>query len=175
MNALFPLVYSLILFLVLCSISVFLIKQVINTQKTEKKIIFLQERININQFSYHDTYKLGQLYLKKKLFNKAILLFRKSLDTWDSNDKIGLGSLYNTLGFTYFNLKQYEFAIYYYQIAIKILPDYTLALKNLAYTYEKLTWYNKADKIYQKSLYLNPIDKVVLSRKQLLKRKLNLK
>nr|QWK41779.1 hypothetical protein [Protohalopteris sp.] len=149
MNSLFPLLYSIVLFLILLIISSYVIQQVNNTQKAEKKIMVLQKNIQSNRFSYQDNYKLGQLYLKKKLFSKAILLFREALKTWDFNDKIGLGSLYNTIGFTYFKLKQYDFAIYYYQIAIKILPDYALALKNLAYTYEKVSLYNEAFNFYK--------------------------
>ena len=84
----------------------------------------------------------------KKIYDKAINLFRKALKYWDENDKIGLGSLYNTLGFTYFKLKQYEEAIYYYSQAIKLLPDYTLALTNLGLVYENKQMYKEAYNTY---------------------------
>ena len=152
MNSLFPLIYSVALFLFLTAISFYLIRQIWNTQNLEKKIFLLQESIKKNNTNYEDFYKLGQLYLKKKLFSKAILVFRRALKNWDPNDKIGLGSLYNTIGFTYFNLKQYNLAIYYYKIALEILPDYNLALTNLGYTYEKLNLYSESYNCYKKAL-----------------------
>jgi len=175
MNSLFPLTYALILFFILFSISFYLIQQVTNTQKVEKKILTLQNTIQKNNFFYQDTYRLGQLYLRKKLFSKAIIFFRKALKTWDLNDTIGLGSLYNTIGFTYFKLKQYDFAIYYYKIAIKILPDYILALKNIAYTYERLTLYDEAYKSYKKILIWDPNNKLALTQIEILSRKMRLK
>nr|YP_011007559.1 hypothetical protein V2497_pgp101 [Syringoderma abyssicola]WAM64988.1 hypothetical protein [Syringoderma abyssicola] len=175
MNSVFPLIYSILLFFILFFISFYIIKQISNTQNSEKKIIRLQKNIQNKKSSYEDNYKLGQLYLKRNFFSKAILLFRQALETWDHNDKIGIGSLYNTLGFTYFNLKQYDFAIYYYKIAIHVLPDYILALKNLAYTYEKVSLYKDAYDFYQAVLVWDPNNELVLSRMLIVERKLSLK
>ncbi|CAM9091243.1 unnamed protein product [Sphacelaria rigidula] len=175
MNSLFPLIYTVILFFILFFISFYLIQQVTNTQKIEKKILTLQNVVQKKNFFYQDTYRLGQLYLRKKLFSKAIIYFRKALTTWDLNDTIGLGSLYNTIGFTYFKLKQYDFAIYYYKIAIKILPDYILALKNIAYAYESIPLYHEAYKYYKKILIWDPNNKLALTQLEILSRKLRLK
>nr|QWK42064.1 hypothetical protein [Pseudochorda nagaii] len=164
MNSLFPLVYSAALFIFLSVISFYIIKQISNTQKVEKKIFVLQEAVKKNDASYESLYELGQLYLKKKLFYKAILLFRKALKTWDTNDKIGLGSLYNTIGFTYFTLKQYKLASYYYNIAITIIPDYTLALTNLGYTYEKLDLTVEAYNCYKDTLVWDPKNELAALR-----------
>nr|QWK43626.1 hypothetical protein [Desmarestia aculeata] len=171
MNSFFPLIYSITLFFILFIISFYLIKQIVNTQKVEKKIIDLQDSIKTDKASYEIFYKLGQLYLKKKLFYKAILLFRRALKTWNTNDKIALGSLYNTIGFTYFELKQYDLAIYYYKIAIKIIPDYTLALTNLAYAYEKMNLYSEAYDCYKTTLVWNPKNELASSRILTVKRK----
>ena len=138
MNSIFPLFYSIALFFFLSLISYYILKQIINTQKLEKKIFSLQELVKKDTPSYEDCYQLGQLYLRKKLFLKAIVIFRKALKLWDPNDKIGLGNLYNAIGFTFFNLEEYNYAIYYYQIALKIIPDHTLALVNLGYCFEKI-------------------------------------
>ena len=164
MNSLFPLIYSVTLFLFLCLISYFLIKQIIDIQKLERKIFDLQENIKNDNTSYETYYKLGQLYLKKKLFSKAILLFRKTLKLINKNDTIGLGSLYNTLGFTYFTLKKYSLAIYYYEIAVQILPDYTLSLINLAYAYEKQNLISKAYDCYRIASVYDPENKLILRR-----------
>ena len=164
MNSLFPLIYSTALFFFLSLISFFLIKQIVNTQKLEKKIFELQKIVKKNDVYYQSFYKLGQLYLKKKLFSKAILLFRKTLKTWDPNDKIGLGSLYNTLGFTYFTLQEYSLAIYYYEIAVEILPDYTLALTNLGYAYEKRNFISESFNCYKQALFYDPENNLAAQR-----------
>ena len=67
MNSLFPLVYSIALFVFLFIISFYILKQITNTQKLEKKIFKLQESVKKDNVSYETFYKLGQLYLKKKI------------------------------------------------------------------------------------------------------------
>ncbi|CAM9095549.1 unnamed protein product [Choristocarpus tenellus] len=172
MNFFFPLIYSIILFLILIIIGFYTIQQIINIQKTENQIINLRKKIQNNQNNYENNYKLGKLYLKKKIFNKAILFFRQSLKNWNLNDKISLSSLYNILGFTYFNLKQYNFAIYYYKISLQLLPDYILALNNLGFVYEKINLFEEAFNCYETILKYDKINKVALSRKTYITQKL---
>nr|YP_010411859.1 hypothetical protein Ycf37 [Sargassum siliquastrum]YP_010485296.1 hypothetical protein N8E54_pgp001 [Sargassum macrocarpum]YP_010485435.1 hypothetical protein N8E85_pgp001 [Sargassum serratifolium]URP30953.1 hypothetical protein Ycf37 [Sargassum siliquastrum]UVW81229.1 hypothetical protein [Sargassum macrocarpum]UVW81368.1 hypothetical protein [Sargassum serratifolium] len=164
MTSLFPLIYSIVLFCFLILIIFFIIKQVIDTQKLEKKTFELQTLLKKNNTSYESYYKLGKLYLKKKLFPKAILLFRKAINNWDINDNIGLGHVYNVIGLTYFTLKEYQFAIYYYKIALKIIPDYTIALINLAYVYEKQNLLLDSYNYYNKVLYYNKNSNLAIKR-----------
>ena len=144
------------------------------TQNVEKHLSILENRLQIDKKSSNDNYKLGQLYLQKKIYTRAITLFRNSLQYWDKNDKIGLGSLYNTLGFTYFKLKQYEPAEYYYIQAINLLPDYTLALTNLGLVYENRQMYKDAFKAYSGVLKYESKNKITLSRISSIKSKLDL-
>lgn len=174
MNSLFPLIYSTALFCFLALISFFLLKQIINTQGLEKKMFELQTMIKKNDTSHELYYKLGQLYLKKKLFSKAIFLFRGAIKNWDTNDSIGLGSLYNTIGFTYFTLKEYNLSIYYYKIAIKILPDYTIALINLGYAYEKQNLLLESYNSYDKVLVYNKNNSLALKRIKVVRRLLTM-
>nr|YP_010032296.1 Ycf37 [Schizocladia ischiensis]QOW07503.1 Ycf37 [Schizocladia ischiensis] len=164
MNFLFPLIYSTLLFISLSVFCVYTIEQIRRIQKLEKRISHLSEKIYNDDSLYEDYYRLGQIYVRKKIYEKAILLFRQALFNWDMNDRIGLGSLYNTIGFTYFNLKDYEYALYYYHIAIKLMPDYILALTNLAFTYEKLKNFYTAKKFYQITLTYDPLNRLALSR-----------
>lgn len=173
MNSIFPLLYSLALFFFLSLISFFIIKQIINTQKLEKKIFQLQEVIKKDNPYYEDFYQLGQLYLRKKLFLKAIVVFRKALKLWDPNDKIGLGNLYNAVGFTFFNLKEYNYAIYYYKVAIKIIPDYTLALINLGYSFEKVNSIVIAYNCYKAALFWDPYNTLASTRFSVVEKKLS--
>ena len=60
------------------------------TRKVEKRLSLLEKRLQQNKTSSDNFYKLGQIYLSKKIYEKAISLFRKALKYWDLNDKIGL-------------------------------------------------------------------------------------
>jgi tetratricopeptide (TPR) repeat protein len=175
MNSIFPLVYSSILFISLSIICFYLIGQLKMTQTVEKRITTLEGRLQSEENSADNFYKLGQIYLRKKIYDKAINLFRQALKYWDENDKIGLGSLYNTLGFTYFKLKEYEQAIYYYSQAIKLLPDYTLALTNLGLVYENKQMYKEAYNIYANALKYENENKIAKTRLPIMKMKAELK
>ena len=170
MNSLFPLVYSTALFCFLALISFLLIKQIINTQSLEKKMFELKRTIKKDNYLYESYYKLGQLYFRKKFFSKAILLFREAIRNWDLNDNIGLGSLYNTIGFTYFTLKEYKLAVYSYKIAIRILPDYANALVNLGYAYEKQNLLLKSYNFYNEALLHDVHNSLALKRIIIVKR-----
>ena len=174
MNSIFPLVYSSILFLSLTIICFYLVGLLKMTQKVEKRLSILESKLQTSGKSSDNFYKLGQIYLRKKIYDKAIILFRNSLKYWDQNDKIGLGSLYNTLGFTYFKLKQYEEAIYYYSQAIKLLPDYTLALTNLGLVYENKQMYTEAFKTYSNVLKYETKNKIANTRLPIVKVKVEL-
>jgi tetratricopeptide (TPR) repeat protein len=173
-NLILPLLYSLLVFISVFFVCIYLIGQIQMTQKVEKRILRLENRIQMNEQFSNNFYKLGQLYLRKNFYEKAITLFRKSLVNWDRNDKIGLGSLYNTLGFTYFQLKEYDYAKYYYLQAIKLLPDYTLALTNLGLIYELHKMYLEAYDIYKIVLTYEENNKIALSRIVVIKEKTKL-
>jgi tetratricopeptide (TPR) repeat protein len=174
MVSIFPLLYSSILFFSLTSIAFYLVGQFKMSLKVESRLSSLEKKLQQNKTSSDYSYKLGQLYLGKKLYDKAISLFRNSLNYWDLNDKIGLGSLYNTLGFTYFKLKQYDHAVYYYTQAIKLLPDYTLALTNLGLVYESQQKYKDASTIYKSVLIYEPVNKIASIRLPIVQVKENL-
>jgi tetratricopeptide (TPR) repeat protein len=170
MNIIFPLIYSTTIFLLLFILTFYIIGQIQLTKKVEEKMENLKKKIQLINNTYEDNYKLGQIFLRKNLYQKAIFFFQESLKFWNSDDKIGLGSLYNTLAYTYFKLQNYYLAIYYYKCAINLLPDYFLALKNLAFTYEKLQNYEKALIFYLLSK-LNKNNKKIDSKMNHLNRK----
>jgi tetratricopeptide (TPR) repeat protein len=175
MNSIFPLIYSSILFLSLTIICFYLVGLLKMTQAVEKQITRLETRLQTDERSADNFYKLGQIYLRKRIYDKAINFFRQSLKYWDANDKIGLGSLYNTLGFTYFKLKEYEQAIYYYTQAIKLLPDYTLALTNLGLVYENKQMYKEAYNTYSNALKYECENKIAKTRQPIMQLKSDLR
>ena len=170
MNSIFAITYSIILFTILLVLAIYILRQIINNQKVEQIINQLQNTTKTGSTSYNEFYKLGQLYLRKRLFNKAILLFRQALKLWDINDKIGIGSLSNTIGFTYVKLKKYDFAIYYYKISLRILPDYIVAWKNLGYVYELINLKKEALICYKKILLFDPQNPYITSKLKILER-----
>ena len=48
-----------------------------------------------------------------------------------------------------------DFAIYYYKKAISTIPNYTIALNNLAYAYEKKKMISQAIEVYKLVLQYN--------------------
>nr|YP_011006231.1 hypothetical protein V2485_pgp022 [Dictyotopsis propagulifera]WAM63235.1 hypothetical protein [Dictyotopsis propagulifera] len=177
MNSILALLYSIFLFLILLILVIYIVIQIRTTQLVEGEIKRLQNHVQQPQTNYtcEDLYSLGQLYLRKNLFNKAVLVFHQALSIWDINDKIGLGNLVNIIGFTYNKLQKYAFAIYYYKIALTILPDYVLALNNLAFTYQSLNLFKEASSCYKNCLKFQPKNRFFLSKIKIINQKILLK
>jgi len=118
-----------------------------------------------------DYYALGVIYLSKKLFDQAIIQFSYALKTWNINDIFGLANLYNTIGFTYFETNQLDFAIYYYKKATETKPDYTTAIKNLGYAYERKKLIQEAIETYKTVLKYDQNDDIANEKLVSLSRK----
>ena len=148
--------YLILVFIILLIGTVSVLLQVRLKQNLEKNLTRVQSQISTKEKSYEDQFKLGQIYLRKKIYNRAILEFRECFENWDKDDRIGLASLLNTLGFTYYNLKQYNIAIYYYKMALSITPDYFRSLTNLAYLYQSRGKLERLNGIYKELKKLDP-------------------
>jgi tetratricopeptide (TPR) repeat protein len=171
MDNLLPLVYLTVLLAVLILLTLFLFKQIFQKRKIEEALSELQLKVRSNNATGEDYYLLGTIYLSKKLFDQAIIQFRYALQLWDKNDNDGIANLYNTVGFTYSESNQYDLAIYYYNEAIKNLSNYTTALNNLGYAYEKKGAFLDALETYNSVLYYDKENEVALSRLQVLQRR----
>jgi tetratricopeptide (TPR) repeat protein len=136
MNNLLPTLYLLILFISLCTLLAFLFLQIIRKKEIETELFELQKKNRFGTATPAEQYSLGVIYLSKKLFDQAILQFSSALKNWDKLDTEGLATLYNTIGFTYFESGQYDVSIYYYKEAISLNSNYAIAMNNLAYSYE---------------------------------------
>ena len=171
MDNLLPLVYLTVLLTILIFLTLFLFKQIFQKRKIEQGLSELQVKIRGNQATGEDYYLLGTIYLSKKLFDQAIIQFRYALQLWDKNDQEGIANLYNTVGFTYSESKQYDLAIYYYKEAIKNLTNYTTALNNLGYVYEKKGLFLEAAKVYKSVITYDENNTVAIDRLQILRRR----
>jgi tetratricopeptide (TPR) repeat protein len=152
MNNLLPTIYLLILFVSLCTLLAFLCIQIIRKKEIETELSQLQKKNRSGIATPEEQYSLGVILLSKKLFDQAILQFSSALKNWDKLDTEGLATLYNTIGFTYFESGQYDVSIYYYKEAINLNPNYVIALNNLAYSYEKKKMLQEAVQTYSKVL-----------------------
>ena len=155
MNSFLPSIYLSILTIVLTIIVSFLVKQIIQKRDTETEFSILQRKLKRQEMNYEDYYSLGIIYLSKKLFDQSIIQFSYALKNWNPSDIEGLATLYNTIGFTYSETNQLDFAIYYYKKAISTIPNYTIALNNLAYAYEKKKMISQAIEVYKLVLQYN--------------------
>nr|YP_009420269.1 conserved hypothetical protein 37 [Cryptomonas curvata]ASO75757.1 conserved hypothetical protein 37 [Cryptomonas curvata] len=160
MNSLLPTLYLILLFTALCIILTLLVRQIAKKKDIENELSELQKTVRLGTATPLDYYSLGVIYLSKKLFDEAILQFSNALKGWDKYDRDGLANLYNTIGFTYFESEQFDVSIYYYKEAIAINPQYTTALNNLAYSYEKKKMFQDAIEVYSTVLSYDPSNKI---------------
>jgi tetratricopeptide (TPR) repeat protein len=152
MNSLLPTLYLVLLFIGLFTGIALLLTQILKKKNLERDLAELQQKSRLGTATAMDYYSLGVIFLSKKLFDEAILQFSNALKNWDKYDKEGLANLYNTIGFTYFESEQFDVSIYYYKEAVTLNPTYTIALNNLAYSYEKKKMFQDAIEIYSKVL-----------------------
>ena len=164
MNYFLPLLYLTVILCVLSILTLFIFKQIIDKQKIESELYELQKKIRSKTANEFDYYSLGVIYLSKKLFDQAIIHFSYALKNWDKNDTTGLANLYNTVGFTYFESGQYDLSIYYYKQAINKSPEYTVALNNLAYSYEKKKLIPEAIETYKEVLNYDTTNSTAMER-----------
>jgi len=167
MNFLLAKLYLFIICTILIISSIFLITQIILKQKLEKTLVKLQ-----STKYFKNNFKLGQIYLRKNIYNKAIDEFRLSFQNWEKEDRLGLASLFNTLGFTYYKLKEYEIATYYYKIAIQLTPDYLTCLINLAYIYQIQNRLTKLQNILNQIYKYDPNNKKIKELQNYLNKRL---
>ena len=164
--------YLSILLLALATLSVFIGGQILERKRIENNLSSLQNKIRNNNADADDYYELGSIYLSKKLFDQAIMQFRYALQIWKSEDFEGISNLYNTIGFTYAETEQYELAIYYYKEALKNDTEYTVALNNLGYAYEKQKMLKEAFTTYKQVIAKEANNETALSRIQILQRRI---
>ena len=138
--------------------------QIIRKKEIETELSQLQKKNRAGSATPSDQYSLGVIYLSKKLFDQAIVQFSTALKNWDRLDTEGLATLYNTIGFTYFESGQYDVSIYYYKEAINLNSNYAIAMNNLAYSYEKKKMLEEAIKTYSKVLTFDENNKTAIEK-----------
>jgi tetratricopeptide (TPR) repeat protein len=167
-------IYLLILVAFLGGASWFVLRQVLRTRRTELTLTQLQRKLSQEPGSPEDYYELGSILLEKKLFTQAIFQFQKALKSKKLDPASEIAALiHNALGYAYAAQEQYDLAIREYKDALKIVPTYLIALKNLAFAYERKQLTSEAIETYQSVLDLD-VDNAIAQKRLDVLRKTNL-
>jgi superkiller protein 3 len=104
---------------------------------------------------------LGTLYLIRSEFDQAIVEFETCLK--DPEYLTPEKALYN-LGVAYFNKKDLDKSIHYYDRSLQIMPDQINALHNVGFCYELKKDFAQAANYYKRALAVEPDFKEALFR-----------
>lgn len=172
MDDFLPLIYISGLLVLLTATAVFLLRQIIKTRTNEQIFSRLQKKLSKEKGTAQEYYQLGSLYLEKKLYVQSINILQKALKTNDEIESENKALIYNALGYAYFAQEQYDLAIRNYKEALKLSPDYVIALNNLANVYEKKQMINKAVETYEQTLKIEPNNSIARRRAESLRKRL---
>lgn len=161
-----------VILLLFAGVSVF--RQIFKTRKMENSLSRLKSKLTKEKGTVQEYYELASIYSEKKLYTQAISLFQKSIKTAEEEEEeeedINIAPIYNGLGYVYFAQEQYDIAIRQYKEALKLQPDYVVALNNLGHAYEKKKLTAQALQMYEESLKLDPNNTVAKRRAESLRR-----
>jgi tetratricopeptide (TPR) repeat protein len=160
-------------FLLLLSVAAFfIIKQIFKTQKIENTLKKLEKKLKNERGTIPEYYELGSIYLEKKMFTQAISMLKKAIKVEDGDDAPEMSPVHNALGYAYFGQEQYDLAIRQYKEAIKLEPEYVMAMNNLGHAYEQKKLMSQALGIYEQALAIEPDNETAKRRSDSLRRRL---
>ncbi|MEG4283964.1 tetratricopeptide repeat protein [Microcoleus sp. A006_D1] len=165
-------IYISVLLIILGSSSWFIVRQILTTRKLEMSLERLENKLTTEKGTVEEYYELGSIYVDKKLYSQAIVLFQKALKTKDLEGEEDLAVLYNALGFAHFGQEQYDIAIRQYKEALKLQPEYVTSLNNLGHAYERKKLTAQALEIYEQALVCDPDNATAKQRVESLRKRL---
>ena len=98
-------------------------------------------------------------------------VFQKALKAEAEIEQENKALIYNAMGYACFAQEQLDLAIRHYKDALKLDPEYVIALNNLGNVYEKKQMVNKAVEMYDQTLQVDPANKIALRRAKALKKR----
>jgi tetratricopeptide (TPR) repeat protein len=137
---------------ILAAVAWLVIRQILKSRKLESVISELQPKLQKEKGNPQEYYDLGSVYLRKKLYAKAISEFQTALKAGGES----IPEIYNAMGYAYFAQKQYDLAIKHYKEALELKPDYIFALNNLGHSYEQKNLVPQALEMYERVLAIAP-------------------
>ncbi len=165
--------YLIILFVVLLIISVFVFRQFLRTRKEELNLVKYEQKGLDSLTKSSELYEFGSIQIKKRLYKEATNTFLKAVEYYENEPKEAKAIIQNALGFSYAAQNQFKKAIKHYNSAIKSLPEYIVALNNLASAQQRLLEYDLAYSTYQKVLEIDPNNKTAIKKSKELEKRNN--
>ena len=165
--------YLIILFAVLIIISIFVFRQFLRTRKEELNLVKFEQKGLNSLTKASELYEFGSVQIKKRLYTEATKTFLKAIKTYDNEPNEAKAIIENALGFSYAAQNEFKKAIKHYDSAIKLLPNYTVALNNLASAQQRLLEYELAYATYKKVLVIDPNNKTAVKKSKELEKRNN--
>ncbi|NET02013.1 MAG: tetratricopeptide repeat protein [Sphaerospermopsis sp. SIO1G2] len=146
------------------------LRQIFKTRKLESSLSRLKKKLTQEKGTVQEYYELASIYSEKKVFSQAITLFQKAIKAAEEEGEEEISPIYNGLGYVYFAQEQYDLAIRQYKEALKLKPDYVVALNNLGHAYEKKKLTAQALQMYEEALKFSPNNVIAKRRAESLRR-----
>ncbi len=172
MNENLPVIYISALLAILVLATIYILREVIRTRKQETTFSRLQSKLKNEKGTAEEYYELGSLYLDKKLFVQSLNLLKKALKVDKELPSENQALIHNAMGYAYFAQEQYDIAIREYKEALKLYPEYVIALNNLGNVYEKKQMIVKAVETYREATKHNPENDTAKQRLKSLEKRL---
>jgi tetratricopeptide (TPR) repeat protein len=147
------------------------VRQVLIRRELEEAAKVLGERVRTGEATSEDSFELGVILLRKKLFTQATKNLEKAKKGWQGEEE-ELAQVHNALGYAYFNMERVDNAVEEYKAAVALQPGYVTAWNNLGDAYERLKQYGPALDAYREALSYAPDNKVAQSRADFCKTRL---
>ncbi|MBD2598098.1 hypothetical protein BCD64_11515 [Nostoc sp. MBR 210] len=163
-------VYLSIVVAILTFAVVSVFRQILKTRRLESAFSKLRKKLEKEKGTTQEYYELACIYSEKKLYIQAIALFQKALKAAEEEGEEAIAPIYNGLGYAYFAQEQYDLAIRQYKEALKIKPDYVVALNNIGHAYERKKLNTQALQSYEEALKLAPNNSTAKRRAESLRR-----
>jgi len=163
--------YLIILFIVLIIISIFVFRQFLRIRKEELNLVKFEQKGLDALTQASELYEFGSIQIKKRLYEEATKTFLKAVEYYENEPAEAKAIIENALGFSYAAQNEFKKAIKHYNLAIKSLPEYPVALNNLASAQQRLLEYDLAYATYKKVLLIEPSNKTALKKSKELEKR----
>ena len=163
--------YLIILFIILLIISIFVFRQFLKTRTEELNLVKYEQKGLDEITEASELYEFGSIQIKKRLYSEATKTFLKAVKNYENEPKEAKAIIENALGFSYAAQNEYKKAIKHYNSAINSLPNYPVALNNLASAQQRLLEYDLAYATYKKVLDLDPKNKTAIKKSKELEKR----
>lgn len=148
----------------------FLNSQVLIRRELEEAAKVLGERIRTKTATPEDSFELGVILLRKKLYTSALKNLERARSSWDGAPA-DLAQVHNAIGYAQFQLNKLDAAVESYEAAVALQPGYVTAWNNLGDAREKRGEWGLAAKAYESTLALDPSNAVARARAEAVRAK----